>query len=79
MLKHTKRQVIQKLTVYNKMLDVPHGTTRIGDREGWEEDSLAIAHCRNVRALGRVSYIDYTENLKIKTEMLMNEKLPDQV
>ena len=38
-----------------------------------------IAHCRNVRALGRVSYIDYIENLNIKTEMLMNEKLPDQV
>ena len=38
-----------------------------------------IAHCRNVRALGRVSYIDKIENLNIKTEMLMNEKLPDQV
>ena len=38
-----------------------------------------IAHCRNVRALGRVSYIDYIENLNMKTEMLMNEKLPDQV
>ena len=32
-----------------------------------------------MRALGRVSYIDYIENLNIKTEMLMNEKLPDQV
>ena len=38
-----------------------------------------IAHCRNVRALGRVSYIDLIENLNIKTEMLMKEKLPDQV
>ena len=38
-----------------------------------------IAHWRNVRALGRVSYIDYIENLNMKTEMLMNEKLPDQV
>ena len=38
-----------------------------------------IAHCRNVRALGRVSYIDWIENLNIKTEILMNEKLPDQV
>ena len=41
--------------------------------------NLAMAHCRNVRALGRVSYIDQIENLNIKTEMLMNEKLPDQV
>ena len=41
--------------------------------------SSFIAHCRNVRALGRVSNIDYIENLNIKTEMLMNEKLPDQV
>ena len=41
-------------------------------------DSL-IAHCRNMRALGRVSYIDQIENLNIETEMLMNEKLPDQV
>ena len=32
-----------------------------------------------MRALGRVSYIDWIENLNIKTEMLMNEKLPDQV
>ena len=39
----------------------------------------AIAHCRNVRALGRVSYIDLIENLNIKTEILMNEKLPDRV
>ena len=39
----------------------------------------SIGHFRNVRALGRVSYIDQIENLKIKTEMLMNEKLPDQV
>ena len=38
---------------------------------------LPIAECRNVRALGRVSYIDYTENLKISTEMVMNEKLPN--
>ena len=38
-----------------------------------------IAHCRNVRALGRVSCIDLIENLNIKTEMLTNEKLPDQV
>ena len=37
---------------------------------------MFIAHCRNVRALGRVSYIDKTENLNIETEMLMNEKLP---
>ena len=28
---------------------------------------------------GRVSYIDQIENLNIKTEMLMNEKLPNQV
>ena len=38
-----------------------------------------IAHCRDVRALGRVSYIDWIESLNIKTEMLMNEKLPNQV
>ena len=40
---------------------------------------LPIAHCRNVRALGRVSYIDQIENLNISTEMLLNEKLPNQV
>ena len=40
---------------------------------------LHIAHCRNVRALGRVSYINYIENLNILTEMLMNEKLANQV
>ena len=34
---------------------------------------------QNVRALGRVSYIDWIENLNMKTEILMNEKLPDQV
>ena len=33
---------------------------------------VSIVHCRSVRALGRVSYIDYIENLNIKTEMLMN-------
>ena len=38
-----------------------------------------IDHCRNVSALGRVSYIDLIENLNISTEMLMNEKLPNQV
>ena len=32
-----------------------------------------------MRELGRVSYIDWIENLNIKTEMLMNEKLPDEV
>ena len=35
-----------------------------------------IAHCRNVRELGRVSYIDYIENLNISTEMILNDKLP---
>ena len=39
----------------------------------------SIANCRNVRAPGRVSYIDYIENLNISTKMLMNEKLPSQV
>ena len=38
-----------------------------------------IANCRNVRALGRVPYIDYITSLNISTEMLMNEKLPSQV
>ena len=38
-----------------------------------------IAHCRNVRALGRVSYIDYIENLNISAEMFVDEKLPNQV
>ena len=38
-----------------------------------------IAHCRNVRSLERVSYIDYIENLNISTEMLMNKNLPNQV
>ena len=38
-----------------------------------------IAHCRNVRVLGRVSYIVQIENLNISTEMLLNEKLPSQV
>ena len=33
----------------------------------------------NVRALGRVSYIDYIENLNISTETLLNEKLSGQV
>ena len=32
-----------------------------------------------MRALGRVSYIDWIENLNIKTEILMNEKQPYQV
>ena len=40
---------------------------------------IFIANCRNVRALGRVSYIDYIENLNISTQMLMNENLPSQV
>ena len=40
---------------------------------------LTIAHCRNVRGMGRVSYIDYIENLNILTEMLPNEKLPSQL
>ena len=40
---------------------------------------ICIAHCRNVRALGRFSCIDYIENLNISTEMLMNEKLLNQV
>ena len=39
--------------------------------------SVNIAHCRNVRALGRVSYIDYIENLNISAEMFLNEKLPN--
>ena len=39
----------------------------------------SIAHCRNLRGLGRVSNIDYVENLTISTEMLLNEKLPSQV
>ena len=34
-----------------------------------------MAYCR---ALGRVSYIDDIQNLNISTEMLMNEKLPNQ-
>ena len=38
-----------------------------------------IANCRNVRGLGRVSYIVYIENLNISTEMLLSEKLPRQV
>ena len=41
--------------------------------------SSTIANCRNVRALGRVSYLGYTENLNISTEMSLNEKLPSQV
>ena len=41
--------------------------------------AFTIGHYRNVRALGRVSYIDWIENLNIKTEMIMNEKLPDHV
>ena len=40
---------------------------------------MTITLCRNVRALGRVSYIDWIENLNISTEMLINEKLPNQV
>ena len=40
---------------------------------------IAIANCRNVRGLGRVSYIDWIENLNISTEMLLSEKLPNQV
>ena len=35
--------------------------------------------CRNVRELGRVSSIDWIENLSNSTEMLLNEKLPSQV
>ena len=42
-------------------------------------DLNLIAHCRNVRALGRVSNVDWIENPNIKTEMLTNEKLPHQV
>ena len=40
---------------------------------------LSIAHCRNMRGLGQVSYIDQIENLNISTEMLLNEKLLSQV
>ena len=43
------------------------------------QSKWTIAHCRNVRALGRVSYIDYIENLNISTELLMNEKLSYEV
>ena len=61
----------------------PHETFRVATNATLNPDEkttgATIAHCRNVRALGRVSYIDWIENLKIKTEMLMNEKLPDQV
>ena len=38
-----------------------------------------IAHCRNVRGLGRVSCIDWMENLNILTEILLNDKLSSQV
>ena len=48
-------------------------------RQAWAEYDKAIAHCRNVRALGRVSYIDFIKNSNISTEMVMNEKLPNQV
>ena len=41
-----------------------------GSSPGFTSQTLCIAHCRNVRALGRVSYIDEIENLNIKTEML---------
>ena len=44
-----------------------------------DQVQCTIAHCRNMRALGRVCYIDEIENLNISTEILMNEKLPDQV
>ena len=48
-------------------------------RAGNDKRSYHIAHCRNVRALRRVSYIDKIENLNIPTEILMNEKLHDEV
>ena len=50
--------------------------------DGWVAEielDWIIANCRNVRGLGRVYYIDWIENLKISTEMLLNEKLPSQV
>ena len=40
---------------------------------------IFIAHCRNVRGLGRVSCIDWMENLNILTEILLNDKLSSQV
>ena len=32
-----------------------------------------------MKGLGRVSYIDWIENLNISTEMLLSEKRPNQV
>ena len=45
----------------------------------WPIRPELIAHCKNLRGLGRVSCIDSIENLNISTEMLLNEKLPSQV
>ena len=60
--------------IYTSHHFTPHGRYELNKLA-----SLPIAHCRDVRALGRVFYIDQIENINIKTEMLMNEKLPNQV
>ena len=44
-----------------------------------EKCLVSIVHCRNARGLGRVSYIDWMENLNILTEILLNDKLSSQV
>ena len=56
------------------------GVNGLRGRETQPEKSCklqGIAHCRNMRVLGRVSSINQIENLNISTEMLMNEKLPN--
>ena len=53
---------------------------KMADRRGeGPGDEVGLAHCRNVRALGRVSYIDWIKNLNISAELSRNEKLPTQV
>ena len=44
-----------------------------------ESQTLRYSPLQKREGTGRVSYIDWIENLNVKTEILMNEKLPDQV
>ena len=54
-------------------LHLGHSARR--SQRGTRKLGMIIAHCRNARALGRVSYIDLIINLNFSTKMAMNEKV----
>ena len=65
--------------ILDSSFDRPGSAPILGGKKGEFRDWTLqdIAHYRNVTALGRVSYIDWIENLNISAEMFMNEKLPN--